>query len=118
MDTIQPNTLTSKKEAKPNCLQLTRVEAKYMFNLCYVNTPFFNLDLKIKSVFHTLFSENGIAAYEIRIVAGVIIALGMAHFGFNKFFSQSHNNCDKVKVICQIYIFYMAKLREEIVFER
>ena len=67
--------------------------------MCYVNDQFFNLVLNIKSVFHALLSKDSIAAYRIRIVADIAMALGMEDFGFDDLSSQPHDNDVKVEVI-------------------
>ena len=106
LDDIRTNALTSKEEARNDCLPLAKVEAKEIVNLCYVNEPFFNLVLKIESVFHTLLSEDSIAAYGIRIVADIVMALGMEDLGFDDFFSQPHDDDVKVEVIRRILFSY------------
>ena len=106
LDDIQTNALTSKEEARNDCLPLAKVEAKEIVNLCYVNEPFFNLILKIESVFHTLLSEDNIAAYGVRIVNDIVMVLGMEDFGFDDFFSQPHDNDVKVEVIRRILFSY------------
>ena len=106
LDNIQKNALTSRKEARRDCLLLAKVKAKEIINICCMNEPFFNLVLKIELFFHALLSEDDIAAYGIRITADIFMALGMEDFGFNNFFSQPHDNYFKVEVICGILFLY------------
>ena len=64
-----------------------------------MNEPFFNLVLKIESIFHALLSEDSIVAYGIRIIAEISVAPDMEDFGFDDFFSQPHDDDVNVKVI-------------------
>jgi hypothetical protein len=103
---IRENAVSTKTEARNDSLPMAKVESKERVGLCYINRPFYDLILKIESVFHTLLSEKNIALYGIQIVADIVVALSKENLGFGDFFSESHDDDVKLEVIRRIIFSY------------
>ena len=65
----------SKQAAKSNNLPSARVEAKEKVALTYANNAFYNMLLKIESVYHNLLREKNVALFGVGIVGDIGFAL-------------------------------------------
>ena len=103
---IKMSAVSTKVEARNVSLPLAKVELQERVNLYYVKQLFYNLILKVESVFHTLLSKNNVASYGGQVIADIVLVLSKENFGFEEFFSPSHDDEVKSEVTRQILFSY------------